>query len=63
VVFFALFGVIPRNGNHCDFFFSLVIRAAMSGSSLTLYPAFRHFRNQTAESGLERLESRLAVIG
>jgi hypothetical protein len=46
-----------------DFFLSLVTRAARLGSSLTLKVAFLQLRTQTAESGLERLMSRLAVTG
>jgi hypothetical protein len=49
--------------NRYDLFLSLVIRAAMLGMSLTLKVAFLQLRTQTAESGLERLRSRLAAAG
>jgi hypothetical protein len=42
---------------------SLVTRAAMLGTSLTLKMAFLQLRTQTSESGLERLRSRLAATG
>jgi hypothetical protein len=46
-----------------NFSLSLVTWAARLGSSLTLKVAFLQLRIQTAESGLERLRSRLAVTG